>query len=384
MSDFSCEVVVIGAGVVGLAVARALAQAGREVVVLEAAASIGTGISSRNSEVIHAGIYYPPGSLKARLCVAGKQQLYHYCRERQIPHKNCGKLIVATQNEQIATLEAIKARAEASGVLDVGFLDKAQITAREPEVAGVAALFSPSTGIIDSHAFMASLLGDMVQAGGQICYNAPVQRGDITDAGILLQVGGAEPCAIRADYVVNAAGLYAIPLLQSLTGFPPQHIPLGYYAKGSYFMLQGKNPFRHLVYPVPVAAGLGVHATLDMGGQCRFGPDVEWVNNPEDYHVDPNRGTCFYAAVRAYWPGLPDNSLYPGYAGIRPKLQTPDGSAVDFMVQGQQTHQIPGLVNLLGIESPGLTAALALATQVKYALFSEDAVAGQGFEQRFG
>lgn len=361
MADFETECVVIGAGAVGLAVARALALAGRETIVIERENMIGTGTSSRNSEVIHAGIYYPKGSLKAKFCVAGKGLLYDYCRERHVPHKNIGKVIVATSAEQVDKLKEIDAKARANGVEDLRFLDKAEINRMEPNVAAVGALFSPSTGIIDSHKYMETLLGDFENAGGAIVYNAPVEGGTITANGIVLRVGGAEPCNITTRYLVNSAGLYTTRFLARLENFPADKIPQQFYAKGNYFVLNGKSPFNHLVYPVPVAAGLGTHATLDMAGQCRFGPDVEWVDSPEDLVVNPERVTSFYEAIRLYWPAIQDGSLAPGYAGMRPKLQTPTGAAVDFVLQGTADHGVPGLVNLLGIESPGLTSSLAIA-----------------------
>jgi L-2-hydroxyglutarate oxidase LhgO len=370
MSHFETECVVIGAGVVGLAVARALAQAGRETIIIERENMIGTGTSSRNSEVIHAGIYYPKGSLKAIHCVRGKEMLYRYCAESHVPHKNIKKVIVAINEDQVEKLKEIDAKARANGVEDLRFLSKAEINNMEPNVTAVGALLSPSTGIIDSHKYMEILLGDADNAGASIVYNAPVESGVIKDGGITLSVGGADPCTITCKYLVNSAGLYAVKFLHTLKNFGAAHIPEQYYAKGNYFILNGKSPFNHLVYPIPVAAGLGTHATLDMGGACRFGPDVEWVDSPEDLAVDPTRAPSFYEAIRTYWPGLPDGALQPGYAGMRPKLQTPTGPAADFVIQGKETHGIPGLVNLLGIESPGLTSSLSIAETTKDLLFS--------------
>jgi L-2-hydroxyglutarate oxidase LhgO len=370
MTVLETECIVIGAGVVGLAVARELALAGREVILLEKENIIGSGTSSRNSEVIHAGIYYPAGSLKAKFCVEGNKRLYAYCKERHVPHRNIGKVIVATADEQLAKLKDIDGKARANGVTDLRFLDKAEINSMEPEVTAVGALFSPSTGIIDSHKYMETLLGDFENAGGSIVYEAPVEGGSASDHAITLQVGGKDPCTIRARYLVNSAGLYAIRFMQMLKGFPEQHIPQQFFAKGNYFTLSCKSPFRFLVYPVPVAAGLGTHATLDMAGQCRFGPDVEWVDDPEQLAVDPARAQSFYEAIRTYWPSLPEGALQPGYAGMRPKLQTPSGAAVDFVLQGPQTHGIKGLVNLMGIESPGLTSSLPIAEATKNLLFS--------------
>ncbi|MCD2511840.1 NAD(P)/FAD-dependent oxidoreductase [Comamonas endophytica] len=358
----SVDCVVIGAGVVGLAVARALALQGREVMVLEAADAIGTGTSSRNSEVIHAGIYYPEGSLKARLCVRGKQLLYAYCAERGVPFQRCGKLIVATSEAQRSTLEAIRAKALANGVDDLALLDAAQAQALEPALHCVAALHSPSTGIIDSHALMLSLQGDLENAGGLVALHARVTGAQVLPEGILLHT--ADGMELLARTVVNSAGLQAPDLARSFEGLPPAAVPVAHYAKGSYFTLAGRSPFSRLIYPVPEAAGLGVHLTLDMGGQAKFGPDVEWVGSPDDLVVDPRRGDVFYAAVRAYWPALPDGALAPGYAGIRPKINAPDAPAADFVLQGPREHGVPGLVNLFGIESPGLTSCLALAEEV--------------------
>ncbi|MDB5373393.1 MAG: FAD-dependent oxidoreductase [Belnapia sp.] len=361
MEKFDC--VVAGAGVVGLAVARALALVGREVLVLDAAEGIGTETSSRNSEVIHAGIYYPAGSLMARACVAGKAMLYAYCAERGLPHANCGKLIVATDAEEAERLASIQARAAANGVPDLRPLTRAEALALEPALACTAALLSPSTGIIDSHAYMLSLQGDTENAGGIFVFHAPVTGGRVTEDGIEISVGGADPLALRCRSFVNAAGLHAPKLARGLAGMPSQLIPTAYYAKGNYFSLTGKNPFSRLIYPVPVPGGLGTHLTIDLGGQARFGPDVEWVETL-DYEVDPRRGDSFYAAIRRYWPDLKDGALAPGYSGIRPKTVPKGAPGQDFTIQGPAAHGVPGLVNLFGIESPGLTASLALADLV--------------------
>jgi L-2-hydroxyglutarate oxidase LhgO len=361
------DCVVIGAGAVGLAVARQLALSGREVLVLEAATMIGTETSSRNSEVIHAGIYYPTGSLKARTCVAGKHRLYAYCAERGIPHRRCGKLIVAVTDAQKATLEAIRAKAAANGADDLVWLEPEAVSALEPEVHCTAALLSPSTGIIDSHALMLAFQGDAEDHGAMLAFRAPVERGRITDDGIELEVGGAEPMTLLARTVVNSAGLHAVDLARQLEGLDPQLLPTAYLCKGNYFTLSGARPFRHLIYPVPEEAGLGVHVTIDLAGQVRFGPDVEWVEQIS-YDVDPARAKVFYDAVRAYYPGLKDGAIEPGYAGIRPKI-TPKGTqAADFVIQGPAAHGVPGLVNLFAIESPGITASLALAEEVERAL----------------
>ena len=357
------ECVVVGAGVVGLAVARALALRGHEVIVLEAAEGIGTETSSRNSEVIHAGIYYPAGSLMARFCVAGKHMLYAYCREHGVPHRNCGKLIVATNAEEDGRLEGIRARAAANGVPDLRVLTAADARAMEPALFCTSALHSPSTGIIDSHGFMLALQGDAEAAGAMVVFLTPVHGGRVTDAGFELDVGGAEPMALRCRRLVNSAGLHAPDLAGRIVGMPAEHVPRAYYAKGNYFTLAGRSPFSRLIYPVPVPGGLGTHLTIDLGGQARFGPDVEWIDQI-DYAVDPRRGEKFYASVRRYWPELKDGTLQPGYSGIRPKIVPPQTAAQDFVVQGADVHGVAGLVNLFGIESPGLTASLALADYV--------------------
>ena len=352
------ECVVIGAGVVGLAVARALAQSGHEVMVLESASAIGTGTSSRNSEVIHAGIYYPKDSLKARLCVQGKRLLYDYCAERGIGHRRCGKLLVATAPEQVPQLHGIKARAELNGVHDLQLLSSTQARAMESELLCNAAIFSPSTGIVDSHALMLALQGDIENDGGMVVLNSPLAHADCTPAGICLTtVDGTQLLAKR---VVNAAGLQAPALAARFTGLAPQHVPRAWFAKGNYFTLAGRAPFSHLIYPVPQPGGLGVHLTLDLGGQAKFGPDVQWVDSAEDLSVDPARGDVFYAEVRKYWPALEDGALIAGYAGIRPKIHGPGQADCDFLIEGQAEHGVPGLVNLFGIESPGLTSALAI------------------------
>lgn len=356
------DCVVVGAGVVGLAVARALALQGREVMVLEAADAIGTGTSSRNSEVIHAGLYYPAGSLKARLCVQGREMLYAYCAERGVPHRRCGKLIVATAADQIPALQGVEARARANGVTDLQWLDAAEAQALEPALQCVAALHSPSTGIIDSHALMLALQGDLEHAGGLVALNSPLAQAHCTAEGIHLQA--ADGTQLLARSVVNAAGLAAPDLARRFEGLNPRHVPTPYYAKGNYFTLAGRAPFSRLIYPAPEAAGLGVHLTLDLGGQARFGPDVQWVDDPADLQVDPARGDAFYAEVRKYWPGLADSALLPGYAGMRPKITAPGEAAADFVVQGPAAHGVPGLVNLFGIESPGLTSSLAIAAHV--------------------
>jgi L-2-hydroxyglutarate oxidase LhgO len=359
----SVDCIVVGAGVVGLAVARALALAGREVVILDAAEGIGTETSSRNSEVIHAGIYYPAGSFMARFCVAGRKALYAYCAAKGVPHANCGKLIVATNAEEDAMLAGIKRRAEVNGVEGMRVLTAAEAIAMEPNLSCTSALLSPATGIVDSHAFMLALQGDAENAGAVPVFFSPVTGGRAVQGGVEIEVGGAEPMTVRCRLLVNSAGLHAPGLASRIVGMPRDRIPTAYYAKGNYFTLSGRSPFSRLIYPVPVPGGLGVHLTIDLGGQARFGPDVQWID-AIDYTVDPTRADSFYAAVRKYWPALMDHALQPGYAGIRPKIVPRGASAQDFVVQGPRTHGVSGLINLFGIESPGLTASLALAEYV--------------------
>jgi L-2-hydroxyglutarate oxidase LhgO len=360
MERIDCAV--IGAGVIGLAVARRLAATGREVLILEAESTFGTGISARNSEVIHAGIYYPAGSLKARLCVAGRRMLYAFCAEHGIEHRRCGKLIVATSDQQRDQLDRIAVGAMGNGVEDLQRLSRDEARALEPALECTAALLSPSTGIIDSHALMLSLLGDAERSGAVLALNSPVLDGEIVTDGITLNIGGDadESMQIHARTVVNCAGLGAQGVARKLHGLSAASIPPLHYAKGNYYALAGRAPFSHLIYPVPEAAGLGVHLTLDLGGQARFGPDVEWIDHI-DYSVAPERANAFYAEVRRYWPQLADGTLVPAYAGIRPKPHAPGEAAMDFLVSGPSEHGIPGLVCLYGIESPGLTSCLALA-----------------------
>jgi L-2-hydroxyglutarate oxidase LhgO len=362
------DAVVIGAGVVGLAIGRALALRGLETVVLERANAIGTGTSSRNSEVIHAGIYYATGSLKARLCVNGRALLYPYIESHGVEHRRCGKLLVAATAAQRARLAQIQAQAACNGVHDLRLLDAREVHAMEPELNAVAALHSPSTGIVDSHGLMLALQGDMEASGGALALLSPVEGVVCGSDAHEVQVGGETPMTLRARFVVNAAGLWAPGLAARLDGLAPRHVPTARFAKGNYFSLAGRAPFSHLIYPVPEEAGLGVHLTLDLAGQSRFGPDVEWISpaSPDaiDYRVDAQRAAGFEAAIRTYWPGLPAGALQPAYSGVRPKLQSPGGAAHDFVLQGPEQHGVCGLMNLYGIESPGLTASLALADEV--------------------
>lgn len=356
------DCVVIGAGVVGLAVARALALRGREVIVLESEQAIGTGISSRSSEVIHTGIYYPTGSLKALLCVQGQRMLYAYCIERSVPYQRCGKLVVATSEAQQERLQAIADRGAANGVQGLQWLSRGAARQREPALECVAALYSPGTGIVDSHALMLSLQGDLENAGGMVVLNTLVMGAQCTPAAIVLNL--QDGTLVQASTVVNAAGLNALDLARHFSSLDFVHVPEAFYAKGSYFSLQGKVPFTHLIYPVPEPAGLGVHLTLDLGGQAKFGPDVQWVTNPANLDVEGQRAAAFDEEVRKYWPGLPVNALVPAYAGMRPKIHAPSQAAADFTVQTSIDHGVRGLINLFGIESPGLTSALALGEHV--------------------
>jgi len=358
------EAVVIGAGVVGLAVARALALAGREVVILEAEDAIGTHTSSRNSEVIHAGIYYPKGSLKASSCVEGRRRLYEYCAARGVPHRRCGKLIVAGDDGQLEELRRIRDRAHGNGVTDVDYLPRRQVLAMEPELSCVAALYSPATGIVDSHALMLAYQGDAENSGAAVVLKSPVTSGAVGPAGIVLNVGGDEPMTIACTSVVNCAGLFAQNVARSIEGIPAASIPPQYFAKAHYYTLSGKPPFGRLVYPVASNVHLGVHVTVDMAGQIRFGPDVSWVDSV-DYSFDHARGPLFYEAIRKYYPRLKDGQLQPGYTGIRPKVSGPKEPAADFIIRGPEDLGIAGLVSLFGIESPGLTASLAIAQHVR-------------------
>jgi len=364
MSQERVDCLVVGAGVVGLACARALARSGREVIVVEAEDAFGTATSARNSEVIHAGIYYPTGSLRAQLCVHGKALLYDYCAAHRVNHRRCGKLIVAQGDAEVAQLQAIEQRARANGVADLRWLARDEALALEPQLRCARALLSPSTGIVDSHGLMLALLGDAQAAGAMLALRSPALRAAATPHGIELEVGGDTTTTLLATAVVNSAG-HGAPLLAAATrGLGAAHVPPRYFAKGNYFTLSGRAPFSRLVYPAPGASGhLGVHLTLDLGGQAKFGPSFHWVDDL-DYRVDDQEAEHFYDEVRRYWPGLPDGALQPGYAGIRPKIRGPGEPAQDFRIDGPQTHGVPGLVNLFGIESPGLTASLAIAEHV--------------------
>jgi L-2-hydroxyglutarate oxidase LhgO len=361
------DTVVIGAGVVGLACARALAQAGHEVVVLESENAFGTATSARNSEVIHAGLYYPTGSWRARLCVKGKAMLYDYCASHGVAHRRCGKLVVACSDEELPRLGAMQALAAANGVQDLQRLSGAEAQALEPALACRGALLSPSTGIVDSHGLMLALLGDAEAAGAMLALQSPVQAGRAVDGGLELAVGGDTPMQVRARRVVNAAGLRACSLGSAIEGLPARHVPQAHFAQGAYFSLAGAAPFSRLVYPVPgQSSHLGVHLTLDLAGQARFGPSFRWVDQV-DYEVNPADGAGFAAQISRYWPGIagrPADALQPGYAGVRPKISGPGQPAADFRIDGPALHGVPGLVNLFGIESPGLTAALAIAEVV--------------------
>jgi L-2-hydroxyglutarate oxidase LhgO len=357
------ECVVVGAGVVGLAIARHLAMAGREVIVLEAAEGIGTVTSSRNSEVIHAGIYYKAGSLMARFCVAGKRALYRYCQEHGVPHRNCGKLIVATSPKETDRLQSIRAHAAANGVDDLELLDRAAACALEPALACDAALLSPSTGIVDSHAFMLALQGDAEEASAAFAFHTPMKAARVNGDRIEIDAGGETPMTLECALLINSAGLSAPDVARNIAGMPQELIPQAYLAKGNYFSCSARAPFSRLIYPVPEPGGLGVHLTLDMAGQARFGPDVEWVDHI-DYAVDPARAERFYPAIRKYWPTLPDGALMPSYSGMRPKIVPQQVATQDFVIQGPREHGIAGLINLFGIESPGLTSSLAIAEHV--------------------
>jgi L-2-hydroxyglutarate oxidase LhgO len=359
----SVDTVVVGAGIIGLAIARALAQQGHETLVVERHSRPGQETTSRNSGVIHSGIYYPTGSLKARLCVRGRDLLYAYCAQRGVAYRRCGKLIVASES-QVKALEALQRKAIANGVTDLAMLNADEVRTLEPSVQCAAALLSPSTGIVDVHELLIGYLGDFESHGGVLALQSHLDQAEIVPDGFVLRVrSGDSDSELHCKQLINCAGLSALNLLRHIGGYPQQRWRRAYYAKGNYFVCQGLKPFQRLVYPMPSNAGLGVHATLDMDGTTRFGPDVQWVEEL-DYDVDPERAPAFYAAIREYWPSIPDGSLQPGYAGIRPKLVGADASAADFEIESVDAHGIPGLINLLGIESPGLTSSLAIGELV--------------------
>lgn len=361
-TDIDC--IVLGAGVVGLAIARELAMDGRDVLIVDRAEGIGTATSSRNSEVIHAGLYYTPGSLKARSCVRGKKLLYAYCEERGIAHQRIGKLIVAANESEAKQLNVIAHRASQCGVTDLSFIDGQQVRELEPELHCHSALLSPSTGIVDSHALMLALQGDAENHGAQCVFHTPFERGRrLPDGCFELEFGGAEAQTLTTTTVINASGLQAPDVARQIDNTPHHDLPQARYCKGHYFTLSGRSPFNRLIYPVPNESGLGIHLTRDLGGQTKFGPDTQWIDHI-DYSLDASRADAFYATIRRYWPDLPDNALQPGYTGIRPKITDPGKPAADFMILGPQDHGADGLVHLLGIESPGLTACLALAQHV--------------------
>lgn len=360
----SLDCVVIGAGVVGLAIARRLMLAGREVVVLEAEAGIGRHASSRNSEVIHAGIYYPAGTLKARLCVEGRKALYSYLSERGIAHRRIGKLLVAVRDDEIATLTKLHRLAEANGVDDLVPLSAEDVRALEPAVTAVRGVFSPSTGILDSHALMRALQSDLEEGGGTVVLSAPLLASDVCDSGFELEIGGKEPTRARCKSLIISAGLWAPTVARGLrNGLDERFVPTAYFARGHYFVLARPSPFTHLVYPMPAPGALGIHVTLDLAGRARFGPDITWCD-AIDYAFDDTRAPAFYAAIRRYYPALGDGDLEPGYVGVRPKIVPAGAPTADFVIQGPEAHGIAGLVNLFGIESPGLTACLAIADEV--------------------
>ena len=361
METLDCAV--IGAGVVGLAIARKLAMNGREVVILEAEDAFGTHTSARNSEVIHAGIYYPSGSLKAKLCVAGRQALYHYCAEHGVQHQRIGKIIVACDDSELAGLKKYQAQAEANGVGDLRMLNPAELAELEPAVRGVAGFLSPSTGIIDSHGLMLSYLGEAEERGAMLALSSPLLSGRVESDGIVLEVGGVEPMTVKCRSVVISAGLNAPTVARSITGIPTATIPPTYYAIGHYYTLTTKSPFTRLIYPVARPDWLGVHVTLDLGGRVKFGPDFEWIDRV-DYRFDERREASFYKAIRHYFPGLQDGTLQPGYTGIRPRITGPGEAAQDFTFHDHSVHGVQGLVALYGIESPGLTSSLAIADTV--------------------
>lgn len=361
MSDLDC--IVIGAGVIGLAIARALARDGRTVAILETERQFGLHTSSRNSEVIHAGIHYEPGSLKATLCVSGRDLLYRYCNRRGIEHRRCGKFTVATTHAQVGALDTIAANARANGVLDLEVIDAGYARRMEPSLHCLAALSSPSTGIIDSHGYLRSLLADAEGCGADIAYGTTVTTLRPGPAGTVVYIEGEEAPAATARWIINAAGLQAHAVAAAIEGFPAQHIPQIHYAKGNYFTLSGRAPFKRLIYPVGEHGWLGIHMTIDLAGAARFGPDLEWIE-AVDYAVSVAHAAQFYESIRQYWPTVERERLQPAYAGVRPKLTGPGEPPKDFLISGPQQHGIAGIINLFGMESPGLTSSLAIGDVV--------------------
>jgi L-2-hydroxyglutarate oxidase LhgO len=360
---FETDCIIVGAGVIGLAIARSLSKTGLEPIVVEAEQQIGMVTSSRSSEVIHAGLYYPEGSLKASLCVRGKELLYAYCEARGVPYRRCGKILIATSEVQRSSLDAIVRSSTAAGVDDLRSLDAVDLALIEPALRGVAGILSPSTGIVDSHALMLALQGEAEAHGAQVVLASPIKAISADADMIRVTLAGDEEASLRTPWLINAAGLGAQALARTMSDMPAGSIPPLHFAKGRYFTLAGRAPFEHLIYPMPEAGGLGVHLTLDLGGAARFGPDVEWVDSL-DYSVDPAAADQFYGAIRRYWPALPDGVLSAGYAGIRPKISGPGEAVADFVIQGPEEHGIAGLINLFGIESPGLTSSLAIGDHV--------------------
>jgi L-2-hydroxyglutarate oxidase LhgO len=357
------QFLIIGAGVVGLAVARAAALKGHDVVVAEAAPAIGTGTSSRNSEVIHAGMYYPTGTLRARHCVRGRRMLYEFCASHGVPHRKCGKLIVAANAGEIAKIESIKAQGEINGVEGLELIGGNAARAMEPELVCAGALHSPETGIIDSHAYMLALRGDIEGAGGAIALNTPMIGAARKGGQWIARFGGRDGSEFAFDAIANCAGLHAQSVARSIEDYPKTRVPRQVLAKGNYFSYAGRPVFSRLIYPTPIPGGLGVHVTLDLAGRMRFGPDVEWISH-ENYSVDPARANIFYDRIRTYWPGLRDGTLSPDYSGIRPKLSGPGEPQGDFLIDAPAQHGRPGLVQMFGIESPGLTSSLSLGDEV--------------------
>jgi L-2-hydroxyglutarate oxidase LhgO len=357
------QVLVIGAGVIGLAVARNAALAGHDVTIAEATGGIANGVSSRNSEVIHAGLYYPTGTLRALHCVRGRRMLYEFCASHGVAHRQCGKLVVATNEAELAKVETIHAQAQKNGVEGTEMIGGNAARAMEAELYCIGALWSPETGIIDSHGYMLALWGEFEDRGGMIAFQTPVERMRYKAPHWQVQFGGSDPGTVQFDAVVNAAGLGAQALARRIEAYPAEKVPRLVLGKGNYFGFAGRPVFSRLIYPTPIDGGLGVHVTLDLAGRMRFGPDVEWISE-ENYTVDPRRADSFYARIRTYWPGLPENSLVPDYCGIRPKLTGPGEGQADFMIAGPRSHGLARLVNLFGIESPGLTSSLSIAEMV--------------------